>query len=181
VLNPSNRVQSPPTIRPTTVTEPTAGRTTVAAPTVRPGPTAAPQGQTAPQGQAAGAAAAAPRGKAGADAQTLLASLDSKKLPDADTRLEAARKTKGIKLDYSALKKRLQDIRKGLAEAQRNQKAGKSDLSLQQAMDIQKQIDDVEKIIADALKKAGAGGDAPKAPQPSAPGARPGGGKPASP
>ncbi len=202
VLNPMNRIQNPPTMQPRTAPVPPTPPGTTSGPVSRPTTTAT--GQPAPQvqpalqgqvtstgettggpaaapGQSTGGASAAPRGQAGADLKTVLAALDTRKLPDVEKHLEAAQKTKGIKLDYNALKKRLADIRRALAAAQRDQKAGKDDSALQQAEEIQKQIAEVEKIISDALARAGEDGDSSRQPPPAAPGGKPGQGKPASP
>jgi hypothetical protein len=138
VLAPSNRVQNPPTTR-------EAAKQQLSS-SVQPAPTSRP----VPSGSAA-----AVKNNADAEAQTLLATLNARSFPDAEKHLEAARATKGIKLDYASLNKRLTDLRKSFALAQQNQKAGKTDVALKQGQDIQKQIADVEKVIADAMKAAG--------------------------
>jgi len=88
--------------------------------------------------------------KAQADATTLIESLKNT-LPDAAQKLAAAKKVKGLKLNFGTFAKQLQDAKVALADAQKDLDAGSFSTALQKATAIQAQVSDGEKMIADAI------------------------------
>ena len=94
--------------------------------------------------------AAKGREKAQADATTLIDSL-KKELPEAQKKVAAAKKIKGLKLDLNAFKKQLKDAKPVLADAEKQLAAGNFAVALQTAGTIQAQLTDGEKTIADAI------------------------------
>jgi dynactin complex subunit len=88
--------------------------------------------------------------KAQADATTLIDSL-KKELPEAQKKVAAAKKIKGLKLDWKALAKQLSDAKPVLADAEKQLADGNFAVALQTASTIQAQLADGEKTIADAI------------------------------
>jgi len=171
VVTPENRVQNPPATR----------AETTPSPALRPGTPARPAATNDRAGTPAQPAATNDRAGTGADPQPLLTTLSGRSLPAAESRLESARKMKDIRLDYNGLRKQLADVRALIAAAQRDLKAGRKDVALTEATDAQRRIDQIEKIIADALKQAGAGSDSRGQGQGPGSGGGPGQGRPTSP
>jgi molecular chaperone GrpE (heat shock protein) len=159
VLNPTNRIQSPPNAQPAT-TQPTTQQPTTQQPaTTRPTtqqPTTQQPATTRPTTQQPTTQQPGASGKQ-TDAQARLDKLDKESLRDLQKHLESTRNIKGIKLDYNALQKQINDLRKALNDAQKDLKAGKVDAALKAAEQIQDQIDDMEKLISDAEQAASRG------------------------
>ncbi len=141
-----------PANQPTSPTGPANQPVSPTGPNAQPGQGTQPGQGNRPSGEPG------PNAQRGADPQPLLTNLEQRRVPDLEKRLEDARKVRGVKLDYNALKKRLQDIRKALQAAQKDLKEGKRELALQQAQSAQGQLDEVERIIAEALRQAGGAG-----------------------
>ncbi len=89
------------------------------------------------------------------EAQSLLNNLKLKTLPDVQNRLESARKMRGVKLDYAALSRQLDTARSTIAGAESALSSGKSDVALQQAQAVQRQLADEDRLISDAMKSGG--------------------------
>jgi len=85
-----------------------------------------------------------------ADATTLIETLN-KSLPEAAQKLAAARRIKGLKLNFGTFARQLSDAKAALADAQKDLDAGDFAAALQKASAIQVQIADGEKMIADAV------------------------------
>ena len=88
--------------------------------------------------------------KAQVDASNLIESLN-KSLPQAAQKLAAARRIKGLKLDFGTFTKQLGDAKAALVDAQKDLDDGNFAAALQKASAIQSQITDGEKAIADAV------------------------------
>jgi uncharacterized protein YabN with tetrapyrrole methylase and pyrophosphatase domain len=97
--------------------------------------------------------AVANKQKAQADATTLIDSLQ-KALPEAVKKLAAAKKVRGVKLDFVALNKQLSDAKPAVADAAKDLAAGDFASALQKATAVQAQLTDGEKLIADAVQAA---------------------------
>ncbi len=91
--------------------------------------------------------------KAQADAAALIDAL-KKALPDATKKVAAARKVKGIKLDFAALNKQLADAKVAVADADKDLADGNFASALAKANAVQAQLNDGEKLIADAIQAA---------------------------
>lgn len=91
--------------------------------------------------------------KAQADATALIDAL-KKALPDADKKVAAARKVKGIKLDFAAITQQLKDAKAGVDDADKDLAAGNFASALQKATAVQAQLNDGEKLISDAIQAA---------------------------
>ena len=100
--------------------------------------------------------AATNKQKAQADATTLIDSLKTA-LPDASKKLAAAKKVRGVKLDFAGLTKQINDAKTALADADKDLAAGDFASALQKATAIQTQLTDGEKLISDAIDAAKAG------------------------
>ncbi len=91
--------------------------------------------------------------KAQADASTLIDAL-KKALPEAQAKVAAARRVRGIKLDFGALTQQLAAARAGVADADKDLAAGDFASALQKATAVQNQLNDGEKMVADAVQAA---------------------------
>ena len=91
--------------------------------------------------------------KAQADATTLIDALKAA-LPDADKKVAAARKVRGIKLDFGAITKQLSDARAAVADADKDLSSGDFATALQKATAVQAQLNAGEKEISDAVQAA---------------------------
>jgi len=88
--------------------------------------------------------------KAQTDATALIESL-RQALPEATQRLTAAKKVKGLKLDFGTFTKQLADARTAIADAQKDLDSGDFASALQKATTIQAQLADGDKMISDAV------------------------------
>jgi hypothetical protein len=100
--------------------------------------------------------AASNKQKAQADATTLIDSL-KKALPDASKKLAAAKRMRGVKVDFAALTKQINDAKAAIADADKDLAAGDFASALQKATAIQTQLTDSEKLVSDAVQAASAG------------------------
>jgi hypothetical protein len=91
--------------------------------------------------------------KAQADATALIAAL-KQALPDAAKKLAAAKKVRGIKLDFAGLRTQLSGAQAAVADADRDLTDGNFAAALQKATAVQAQLSDGEKAIADAIQAA---------------------------
>ena len=91
--------------------------------------------------------------KAQADATALIAAL-KQALPDAARKLAAAKRVRGIKLDFAALTRQLGDAQVAVADADKDLSDGSFASALQKATAVQNQLTDGEKAIADAIQAA---------------------------
>lgn len=91
--------------------------------------------------------------KAQADATALIAAL-KQALPDAARKLAAAKRVRGIKLDFAALTRQLGDAQVSVADADNDLSNGNFASALQKATAVQNQLTDGEKAIADAIQLA---------------------------
>jgi hypothetical protein len=91
--------------------------------------------------------------KAQADATALIAAL-KQALPDASKKLAAAKKVKGIKLDFAGLTKQLSDAQTAVADADKDLSDGNFASALQKATAVQAQLSDGEKAVGDAVQAA---------------------------
>jgi hypothetical protein len=91
--------------------------------------------------------------KAQADATALVAALQ-KALPDATTKIAAARRVPGVKLDFAALTQQLAAAKTALADAANDLSAGNFASALQKATAVQGQLDDGAKMVSDAVAAA---------------------------
>jgi hypothetical protein len=94
--------------------------------------------------------------KAQADATALIAAL-KQALPDAAKKIAAARRVRGIKLDFAALNRQLGEAQVAVADADKDLADGNFASALQKAVAVQAQLSDGEKTIADAIQAAGRG------------------------
>ncbi len=108
---------------------------------------------TATAGTAANDAAKG-KEKAQADATALIAAL-KQALPDASKKLAAAKKVKGIKLDFAGLTKQLADAQAALADADNDLANGNFASALQKATAVQAQLSEGGKMVADAVQATG--------------------------
>lgn len=92
--------------------------------------------------------------KAQADATALIAAL-KQALPDASKKLAAAKRVRGIKLDFAGLTKQLSDAQAAVADADKDLTDGNFAMALQKATAVQAQLSDGEKAIADAVQATG--------------------------
>jgi len=97
--------------------------------------------------------AAKNKAQAQTDATTLINALKTA-LPDATKKLAAAKKVKGVKLDFVALTKALTDAKAAVADADNDLSAGNFASALQKATAVQAQLNDAEKQVADAVQAA---------------------------
>src|SRR5271157_1780059 len=89
--------------------------------------------------------------KAQADATALIAAL-KQALPDASKKLAAAKKVRGIKLDFTGLTKQLSDAQAAVADADKDLADGNFASALQKATAVQAQLSDGEKAVSDAVQ-----------------------------
>ena len=94
--------------------------------------------------------------KAQADATALIAAL-KQALPEAAKKVAAARRVRGIKLDFAALNRLLGEAQVAVADADKDLADGNFASALQKAVAVQTQLSDGEKTIADAVQAAGRG------------------------
>ena len=94
--------------------------------------------------------------KAQADATALIAAL-KQALPEAAKKVAAARRVRGIKLDFAALNRQLGEAQVSVADADKDLADGNFASALQKAVAVQAQLSDGEKTIADAVRAAGRG------------------------
>jgi Domain of unknown function (DUF4398) len=97
--------------------------------------------------------AAKNKAQAQTDATALIDAL-KKALPDADKKLAAAKKVKGIKMDFAAMTKALTDAKAAVADADKDLAAGNFASALQKATAVQAQLNDGEKQLSDAVQAA---------------------------
>ena len=98
--------------------------------------------------------AAKGKDKAQADATALIASL-KQALPDASKKLAAAKKVRGIKLDFAGMTKQLSDAQAAITDADKDLTDGNFASALQKASAVQAQLSDGEKAVSDAVQAAG--------------------------
>jgi len=91
--------------------------------------------------------------KAQADATALISAL-KQALPDAARKLAAAKRVRGIKLDFAALARQLGDAQVAVADAEKDLSDSAFASALQKATAVQAQLTDGEKAIADAIQAA---------------------------
>ena len=97
--------------------------------------------------------AATNKAKAQSDATALIAAL-KQALPDAARKLAAARRVRGIKLDFAALTKALGEAQVAVADADTDLANGNYASALQKATAVQNQLSDAEKAVSDAIQAA---------------------------
>jgi hypothetical protein len=85
--------------------------------------------------------ASASGGQKGSSAATLITTLKTRTLPDADRSLSEARKVAGIRIDLNAIAGQLAAAKESLAGAERDLAGGNSDRAAQEAAAVQQQID----------------------------------------
>ncbi len=98
--------------------------------------------------------AATGKSKMQADATTLIAAL-KQALPDASKKLAAAKKVRGIKLDFAGLTKQLSDAQAAIVDADNDLTDGNFASAFQKATAVQAQLSDGEKAVADAVQATG--------------------------
>ncbi len=146
---------SPPAAQPGITTPAQAAPQRVTTPPQR---TASPSQMVAsPPGKPPAAATRGSQGDSGAAA--LIASLKTRTLPDADQRLNEARKVSGVRIDLNAVAGQLAAARQTLAGAEKDLAGGNSAQAMQKATAVQKQVDDLVNRLASAVQ------DAKQAPQ----------------
>jgi hypothetical protein len=91
--------------------------------------------------------------KAQADATTLIEAL-KKSLPDADKKIAAAKRVRGIKLDFKAIAQQMTVAKAAIADADKDLAAGDFASALQKATAVQAQMNDGEKAVSDAVQAA---------------------------
>jgi hypothetical protein len=91
--------------------------------------------------------------KTQADAATLIDTL-KKSLPEASRMVAAAKRIKGVKLDFSAISAQLSAARTAVADAEKDLAAGEFAAALQKATVVQAQLADGQKAVADAEQAA---------------------------
>jgi hypothetical protein len=91
--------------------------------------------------------------KAQADATNLIDAL-KKALPTAQQKITAAKRVKGIKLDFAALTSQLAAAKVAIADAQKDLSAGSFASALQKATAVQAQMADGERAVSDAVQAA---------------------------
>ena len=121
-------------------------------PAVRPAPAvqqkpAAPAMQQKPVPSAAAS-------KTGSSASTLLATLRTRTLPDADQRLSEAKNVAGIHLDINAVSQQLAAAKQSLADAEKDLAAGNSDQAQQKGIAVQKKIEAQTNQLSAAVQDA---------------------------
>jgi hypothetical protein len=93
------------------------------------------------------------KAKAQADATALVAAL-KKAIPAAEAKVTAARRIRGVQLDFAALTQQLTQVKAGFADAQKDLSAGDYASALQKATAVQTQLNDGEKTLSDAVAAA---------------------------
>jgi hypothetical protein len=91
--------------------------------------------------------------KAQADATTLIEAL-KKALPEAQSKIAAARRVRGVKLDFNALAQQLAQAKATVADADKDLAAGDFASALQKATAVQTHMNDGEKAVSDAVAAA---------------------------
>ena len=91
--------------------------------------------------------------KVQADAATLIDAL-KKALADVGRKLAAAKRVRGIKLDFGAVTAQLGAAKTTLAEADKDLSGGNFAAALQKAIDVQAQLNDGEKAVSEAVQMA---------------------------
>jgi hypothetical protein len=91
--------------------------------------------------------------KAQADATTLIDAL-KKALPDAGKKLSAAKRVRGVKLDFAGLTAGLAAAKSSLGDADKDLAAGDFASALQKANAVQATVNDTEKGVSDAVQAA---------------------------
>ena len=91
--------------------------------------------------------------KAQADATTLIDAL-KKALPEAQSKIAAAKRVRGVKLDFNALAQQLAQAKATVADADKDLAAGDFASALQKATAVQAQMNDGEKAVSDAVAVA---------------------------
>jgi hypothetical protein len=91
--------------------------------------------------------------KAQADATTLIEAL-KKAIPDANKKIAAAKRVKGIKLDFKALAQQMTVAKAAISDAEKDLAAGDFASALQKASAVQAQMNDGEKAVSDAVQVA---------------------------
>jgi len=99
--------------------------------------------------------AATNKQKAQADATTLIDAL-KKAIPDASSKIAAARRVRGIRVDFTALTQQLAAASAAVADAEKDLNAGNYASALQKATAVQNQLADGEKTLSDAIQAASA-------------------------
>ena len=99
-------------------------------------------------------AVSTPGGQRGSAAATLITTLKTRTLPDADQRLSEARKVAGIRIDLNAVAGQLAAAKESLAGAEKDLAAGNSDQAAQKAAAVQQQVDNQMKQLSAAVQTA---------------------------
>jgi len=97
--------------------------------------------------------AATNKAKAQADATALIAAL-KQAVPDDMKKLAAAKRVRGIKLDFASLTKQLADAQAAVTDADTDLSNGDFASALQKANAVQAQLTAGEKTVADAIQAA---------------------------
>jgi len=93
-------------------------------------------------------------GQGGSRAATIITTLKTRTLPDADRLLSEARKVVGIRIDLNAVAGQLAAAKESLTGAERDMAGGNSDQAAQKATAIQKQIDNQMNQLSAAMQAA---------------------------
>ena len=91
--------------------------------------------------------------KAQADAATLIEAL-KKAMPEASKKIAAAKRVRGIKLDFNALGQQMAAAKNAISDAEKDLAAGDYASALQKASGVQAQMNDGEKAVSDAVQAA---------------------------
>jgi hypothetical protein len=85
-------------------------------------------------------------------AESLIGTLKTQSIPQAEINLAAAQKAAGVRLDFNDMSKQLASARASLATAEKDLAGGNAGTALRKATSVQKQISDVENAISAAMK-----------------------------
>jgi hypothetical protein len=91
--------------------------------------------------------------KAQADAATLIDAL-KKALPEVTRKIAAAKRVRGIKLNFTALSQQMTVAKAAVSDAEKDLVAGDYATALQKASAVQGQMNDTEKAVSDAVQVA---------------------------
>ena len=91
--------------------------------------------------------------KAQADAATLIEAL-KKAMPEASKKMAAAKRVRGIRLNFNALGQQMAAAKNAISDAEKDLAAGDFASALQKASGVQGQMNDVEKAVSDAVQAA---------------------------
>jgi hypothetical protein len=91
--------------------------------------------------------------KAQADAATLIDAL-KRAMPETSKKIAAAKRVKGIKLNFTALAQQMTVAKAAISDAEKDLAAGDYATALQKASAVQGQMNDQEKAVSDAVQVA---------------------------